>query len=123
MVSTPPPQSSSSLPELPSTSAPTPTPNPTTGGVISSSPSYQWPFRPREGATSPGPGPAATMQDKGGGGGGGVPFINSNPAVPLPTGEVDSATIRPMQTSGQQKQVSFSNYLIYLLIYWVDFSS
>ncbi|KAK9943892.1 hypothetical protein M0R45_009482 [Rubus argutus] len=37
--------------------------------------------------------------------GGGMPFINSNPAVPLPTGEVDSATIRPIPTSGHQGQV------------------
>jgi hypothetical protein len=34
----------------------------------------------------------------------GMPFINSNPAVPLPTGEVDSATIRPLPTSGQGGQ-------------------
>uniref|UniRef100_A0A803NE32 Phytocyanin domain-containing protein n=1 Tax=Chenopodium quinoa TaxID=63459 RepID=A0A803NE32_CHEQI len=33
---------------------------------------------------------------------GSIPFINSNPAVPLPTGEVDSATIRPFPTSANQ---------------------
>lgn len=30
---------------------------------------------------------------------GSIPFINSNPAVPLPTGEVDSATFQPLPTS------------------------
>ncbi|KEH43650.1 cupredoxin superfamily protein, putative [Medicago truncatula] len=39
------------------------------------------------------------------GSGDGMPFINSNPAVPLPTGEVDSATIHPLATSGHQGQV------------------
>ncbi|KAJ9166813.1 hypothetical protein P3X46_021510 [Hevea brasiliensis] len=37
---------------------------------------------------------------------GGVPFIYSNPAVPLPTGEVDSATIRPLSASGHHQQVA-----------------
>lgn len=47
------------------------------------------------------------MPDKGGG----IPFINSNPAVPLPTGEVDSATIRPFPTSahgGRQVYMHFA---------------
>ncbi|XP_009803829.1 early nodulin-like protein 3 [Nicotiana sylvestris] len=72
------------------------------GGVVSSSPAYPWPFQPRE-TTSPSPAPSALfpangpmLPEKGGD----IPFINSNPAVPLPTGEVDSATIRPLTTSG-----------------------
>ncbi|KAL1219775.1 hypothetical protein V5N11_028764 [Cardamine amara subsp. amara] len=69
------------------------------GGVISSSPSYPWPLGPREGsAFSPGPSPSeitsVTVPGKDG-----VPFINSNPAVPLPTGEVDSTSINPLPTS------------------------
>ncbi|XP_059630492.1 early nodulin-like protein 15 [Cornus florida] len=85
-------------------------PPPSSGGVVSSSPAYPWPFRPRQ-ATSPSPAPVSILPatspslvpDKGGGNG--MPFINSNPAVPLPTGEVDSATIRPLPTSGYGKQV------------------
>ncbi|XP_021903486.1 uncharacterized protein LOC110818801 [Carica papaya] len=98
---------------------PTATPAPISGGVVSSAPSYPWPFRPRQGAFSPVPAPTENspvtvptlVPDKGagdGGNGGGstaIPFINSNPAVPLPTGEVDSATIRPLPTSGQASQV------------------
>ncbi|XP_051124311.1 uclacyanin-3-like isoform X2 [Andrographis paniculata] len=40
-----------------------------------------------------------------------IPIITSNPAVPLPTGEVDTATIRPLPTSGHchsQQVVEFS---------------
>ncbi|KAL2894256.1 Early nodulin-like protein 1, partial [Bienertia sinuspersici] len=73
------------------------------GGVVSSSPAYPWPNQPREkeesGSASPGPtytsvgiSPAMPMPSTS------IPFINSNPAVPLPTGEVDSATIRPLPT-------------------------
>ncbi|KFK44205.1 hypothetical protein AALP_AA1G228300 [Arabis alpina] len=64
------------------------------GGVVSSSPSYPWPLGPREGsAFSPGPS-TVTVPGKDG-----IPFINSNPAVPLPTGEVDSTSINPLPTS------------------------
>ncbi|KAL5843738.1 hypothetical protein ACOSQ4_009696 [Xanthoceras sorbifolium] len=87
---------------------PTAAPAPFSGGVVSSSPSYPWPFRPRQDG-SPGPAPSASspvavptlVPDKGGG----IPFINSNPAVPLPTGEVDSATIRPFPASSHPGQV------------------
>ncbi|OMO54901.1 Cupredoxin [Corchorus capsularis] len=88
-------------PELPPTAAPAPTSG---GSVVSSSPAYPWPFRPRQRqAVSPAPSASSPVAmpslvpDKGGAGG--IPFINSNPAVPLPTGEVDSATIRPFPTS------------------------
>ncbi|CAN8312769.1 unnamed protein product [Cochlearia groenlandica] len=70
------------------------------GGVVSSSPSsFPWPLGPREGSIfSPGPSPSeitsVTVPGKDG-----VPFINSNPAVPLPTGEVDSTSINPLPTS------------------------
>uniref|UniRef100_A0A2P2QB72 Uncharacterized protein n=1 Tax=Rhizophora mucronata TaxID=61149 RepID=A0A2P2QB72_RHIMU len=43
-----------------------------------------------------------------------MPFINSNPAVPLPTGETDSATVRPLPTSGQHQQVSLCHCFSYL---------
>ncbi|KAK4280221.1 hypothetical protein QN277_011869 [Acacia crassicarpa] len=87
-----------------------PTQAPASGGEpVSSSPAFPWPFRPRQ-ADSPGPAPVGSstatfplVPTKGGGNG--MPFINSNPAVPLPTGEVDSATIRPLPTSGQDRQV------------------
>ena len=90
-----PPQSPVVPPQIP--------PPATPGGVVSSSPAYPWPFQPREKA-SPGPTTAgageitvapAMAPERGGS----IPFINSNPAVPLPTGEVDSATIRPLPTS------------------------
>ncbi|XP_027367633.1 uncharacterized protein LOC113873629 [Abrus precatorius] len=87
--------------------SPMATPAPSSGGEVPSSPSFPWPFRPHQ-AASPGPAPQASspvtvplVPDKGGG----MPFINSNPAVPLPTGEVDSATIRPLPTSGHEGQV------------------
>ncbi|KAK2996579.1 hypothetical protein RJ639_042240, partial [Escallonia herrerae] len=110
-VSLSPPENLAPTPEV----APMAAPPPSFGGsIVSSSPAYPWPFRPRETtSSSPGPAPSATFpasspsivpDNKGtgsGGGGGGdnIPFINSNPAVPLPTGEVDSATIRPIPTS------------------------
>ncbi|KAI4352990.1 hypothetical protein L6164_007190 [Bauhinia variegata] len=82
-------------------------PAPSSGGEVPSSPAFPWPFRPHQ-AASPSPAPGASspstltlVPDKGGG----MPFINSNPAVPLPTGEVDSATIRPVPTSGHEGQV------------------
>jgi len=79
------------------------------GGAVSSSPSYPWPFRPQD-SNSPSPAPtnpvfpaiSPSMLPKKGNGGG-MPFINSNPAVPLPTGEVDSATIGPLLTSGDSR--------------------
>ncbi|XP_010537271.1 PREDICTED: uncharacterized protein LOC104812035 isoform X2 [Tarenaya hassleriana] len=81
-------------------SPPATAPEPVSGGEISSSPSYPWPLGPREGSSaySPGPSPAeitaVTVPEKGG-----MPFINSNPAVPLPTGEVDSASVNPFTSS------------------------
>uniref|UniRef100_A0A5B6YHK9 Putative Cupredoxin superfamily protein isoform 1 n=1 Tax=Davidia involucrata TaxID=16924 RepID=A0A5B6YHK9_DAVIN len=107
-VSPPPPLPNGALsPEL----SPVAAPPPSSGGFVSSSPSYPWPFRPRE-LSSPSPAPSSTAvlpatspslvpADKGGD----IPFINSNPAVPLPTGEVDSATIRPLPTSAHGGRV------------------
>ncbi|KAL9243695.1 hypothetical protein vseg_017552 [Gypsophila vaccaria] len=65
---------------------------------IAASPGYPWPNQPREkavGDTADGGGSPALSPEKVPGS---VPFINSNPAVPLPTGEVDSATISPLTT-------------------------
>ncbi|KAL8524431.1 hypothetical protein ACS0TY_014134 [Phlomoides rotata] len=70
------------------------------GGYVASSPAFQWPFQPRE-SDSPSPAPVGATSPVAAGKEG-IPFINSNPAVPLPTGEVDSATIRPLPTSGYQ---------------------
>ncbi|KDP30766.1 hypothetical protein JCGZ_15195 [Jatropha curcas] len=95
-----------------------PIPAPISGGEVSSSPAYPWPFRPREEASSPAPVPSSvgasspmtvpTVIPSDKGGGSSMPFINSNPAVPLPTGEVDSATIRPLPASGHHQQVPLS---------------
>ncbi|PHU20086.1 hypothetical protein BC332_11237 [Capsicum chinense] len=91
--------------------APTPATSPVgappviSGGIVSSSPAYPWPFQPRE-STSPSPAPSAVLPANGPmvpEKGGDIPFINSNPAVPLPTGEVDSATIRPLPTSASAR--------------------
>ncbi|XP_022772363.1 early nodulin-like protein 1 [Durio zibethinus] len=89
-------------PEIPPAAAPAPTSG---GSVVSSSPAYLWPLRPRQ-AVSPAPSASSPVTiptlvpDKGGG----FPFINSNPAVPLPTGEVDSATFRPLPISDNGRQ-------------------
>ncbi|XP_022751468.1 predicted GPI-anchored protein 58 [Durio zibethinus] len=101
----PPENATSPSSELPSTAAPAPTSG---GSVVSSSPAYPWPFRPRQ-AVSPAPSASSPVTvptpvpDKSGG----IPFINSNPAVPLPTGEVESATISPLPTSDHGGQVQF----------------
>lgn len=105
------PQAPPPLPASQFPPTPTPIPPPISGGEVSSSPAYPWPFHPREAASSPAPEPSSgtsspltvptVVPDKGGG----IPFINSNPAVPLPTGEVDSATIRPLPASGHHHQV------------------
>ncbi|XP_039056169.1 uncharacterized protein LOC120199020 [Hibiscus syriacus] len=92
-------------PELPPEAAPVPTSG---GPVVSFFPAYPWPFRPRQAAVLPAPSASSPMTvpslvpDKGGG----ISFINSNPAVPLPTGEVDSATIRPLPTSDHGGQAA-----------------
>ncbi|KAJ9567842.1 hypothetical protein OSB04_003808 [Centaurea solstitialis] len=70
------------------------------GDIVSSSPSYPWPNRPQE-LTSPSPSPMNAIFPRKGATS--SPFINSNPAVPLPTGEVDSATIRPSPTSNNNR--------------------
>ncbi|KAL4280549.1 hypothetical protein GQ457_03G031940 [Hibiscus cannabinus] len=108
-------KASATLPPGKATTTPPPelspaeAPAPTSGGpVVSSSPAYPWPFRPRQAAVSPAPSASSPVTvpslvpDKGGG----IPFINSNPAVPLPTGEVDSATIRPLPTSDHGGQAA-----------------
>ncbi|KAL8141340.1 hypothetical protein V2J09_007361 [Rumex salicifolius] len=91
---------------------------PTPGGVVSSSPAFPWPFQPREKSSGPGGSPAPTTAMAPlvpGENGGSMPFIDSNPAVPLPTGEVDSATIRPLPTSADNshalRQVQVEGFL------------
>ncbi|KAK4253089.1 hypothetical protein QN277_010909 [Acacia crassicarpa] len=86
-----PPQESAMSPDI----SPTEAPAPSTGADASPSSAFPWPFQPE----SQGPSTAT------GKGSSGMPFINSNPAVPLPTGEVDSATIRPSPTSADQPTV------------------
>lgn len=81
------------------------------GGSVASSPAFPWPFQPRESGSpptaSPAPGPGLSDRE-----GTPIPFISSNPAVPLPTGEVDSATIRPLPTSDHQKVVSLTKHFV-----------
>ncbi|GFP90930.1 hypothetical protein PHJA_001237000 [Phtheirospermum japonicum] len=78
-------------------------PPPSSGGTVVSSPAFPWPFRPRESASPcPAPGSSLTATGPMAPEKEGVPFINSNPAVPLPTGEVVSATFRPPPSNPQQ---------------------
>ncbi|KAM0940457.1 putative transcription factor bZIP family [Dioscorea sansibarensis] len=74
-VAAPPPSSGGDLPSLPS------------DGWVSTSP------------TTPNnePSPSPSSED-------GIPFISSNPAVPIPTGETDTTTIRPLPMSGDGTQ-------------------
>ncbi|KAJ8771720.1 hypothetical protein K2173_026897 [Erythroxylum novogranatense] len=103
-----PPPPSQQLPPMAS-----PVPSPVSGGVIPSSPAYPWPFRPRQpAASSPTPVPATVVPDKGG-----MPFINSNPAVPLPTDEIDSTTIRPLPASGHHQQVAVGLHGVYVTLF------
>ncbi|OVA15470.1 hypothetical protein BVC80_9039g11 [Macleaya cordata] len=99
-----PPENRDLSPEI----SPQAAPAPTSGGTVSSSPAYHWHFISPQ-ASSPSPASSAKspvtipsmLPDKGGG----IPFINSNPAVPLPTGETDAAIIRPLPASGHGRQV------------------
>ncbi|KAH6835206.1 hypothetical protein C2S53_003430 [Perilla frutescens var. hirtella] len=103
-VSMPQPQDHGTSSKLPLYAAP----SQISGRFVVSSPAYPWPYQPRELAppspslsiSLPSNSPVAPHQE-------GTPFISSNPAVPLPTGEVDSATIVPLPTSCSQhsKQV------------------
>ncbi|XP_061345206.1 early nodulin-like protein 14 [Gastrolobium bilobum] len=105
--------------------SPMTTPAPSSGGEVPSSPSFPWPFHPHI-AASPGPAPAPAQAQAASspvtvplvpGKGGSMPFINSNPAVPLPTGEVDSATIRPIPTSGHQQQVMIGSFVFHMAVH------
>ncbi|RZR97823.1 hypothetical protein BHM03_00027071 [Ensete ventricosum] len=103
-----------------------PAPAPTSGGDISSSPSNSWTSvsSPRSvpgPSPSPSPSPSAAPVDFGplqpkerltpaatpssSVTAGSVPFISSSPAVPLPVGETDTATILPFPTPGSETQV------------------
>ncbi|KAG9444277.1 hypothetical protein H6P81_015617 [Aristolochia fimbriata] len=90
-------------PEADTSPSPSPSseeaPPPSAGGSFRSSPALPWrklvPSANAPGASPPAAAPVARPDS-----GGGIPFITSNPAVPLPTGETDAATIRPLPTSG-----------------------
>jgi hypothetical protein len=110
--------------------ASTPVPAPIPGDITASPPA--WPYHPRdETASSPAPAPSGSAAsspmetvptstpDKSGGSG--IPFINSNPAVPLPTGEIDSATIRPLSTSGHHRPVYSVSPFISIVKYILHF--
>ena len=113
-VSAKPPENWATSPAPPPRAVPPPTP----GGTATSSPVYQWPFRPHEAAPpseEPSASPSETMVPEKSGG---IPFINSNPAVPLPTGEVDSATIRPVPTiSGHGGLLQALDIFIYFSVF------
>ncbi|XP_068661864.1 early nodulin-like protein 18 isoform X2 [Aristolochia californica] len=78
--------------------SPSEAPPPSAGGIFRSSPALPWrKLAPPASAPAVSPVAAPVARPDSGGG---IPFITSNPAVPLPTGETDAATIRPLPTSG-----------------------
>ncbi|XP_026452595.1 uncharacterized protein LOC113353098 [Papaver somniferum] len=83
--------------------SPLPPPSPTSGGIVSSSPAHHWHFlSPQPSSLAPSPNSAnapVTIPSEFPGKGGSMPFINSNPAIPLPTGETDATVIRPLPAS------------------------
>jgi hypothetical protein len=50
--------------------------------------------------------------------GGAVPFISSNPAVPLPTGVTDTATILPLPSAGANHALVYAPFSFSLLFYF-----
>ncbi|XP_068661865.1 early nodulin-like protein 18 isoform X3 [Aristolochia californica] len=99
--------------------SPSEAPPPSAGGIFRSSPALPWrKLAPPASAPAVSPVAAPVARPDSGGG---IPFITSNPAVPLPTGETDAATIRPLPTSGAvehhaQVLKSFQAYLGILLL-------
>lgn len=77
-------------------------PPPTSGGELPSFPSNGWVSSSPASSLQPELGPSPAPGDSGTG----IPFINSNPAVPLPTGETDTATIRPLPITGSGDDAS-----------------
>ncbi|KAL4565893.1 hypothetical protein LXL04_029999 [Taraxacum kok-saghyz] len=104
-------------------SAAPPTTSSSGGGIVSSSPSYPWPNVPQD-ITSPSPSPMNAIFPTSGPlggprrGGSSLPFINSNPAVPLPTGEVDSATIRPVPSSCHNRLLQVVGFVTVVKAFW-----
>uniref|UniRef100_A0A7N0TA60 Uncharacterized protein n=1 Tax=Kalanchoe fedtschenkoi TaxID=63787 RepID=A0A7N0TA60_KALFE len=84
----------------PPAAAPKSSPAPISGGIVSSSPGYEFPSLPPQGADSPAGIPGLVPQK-----GGGIAIIDSNPAVPLPTEAADSTSItQPLHASSSDKQ-------------------
>ncbi|XP_074578990.1 uncharacterized protein LOC141835434 [Curcuma longa] len=98
-----------SSPDFPSFPAPAPTSGadvaaaphvlraPTTSGPAPTPWVDSGPLEPKEKST-----PASAPSSETGGS---IPFISSSPAVPLPVGETDTATILPFPTPGSQNRV------------------
>ncbi|KAL0391836.1 UNVERIFIED_CONTAM: hypothetical protein Sradi_2406400 [Sesamum radiatum] len=112
-VSLPPHQDHAASPEPPPQLVVAAAPTPISGGNVASSRAFSWPFQPQE-LASPSPAPDLSLPATSPKGPDteGLPFINSNPAVPLPTGEVDSATIRPLPASGHQHSKQDLGFLL-----------
>ncbi|XP_042410482.1 predicted GPI-anchored protein 58 [Zingiber officinale] len=96
-----------SSPDFPSFPAPAPTSGadvaappvlraPTTSGPAPTPWVDSGPLEPKEKST-----PASAPSSETGGS---IPFISSSPAVPLPVGETDTATILPFPTPGSQNR-------------------
>ncbi|KAH1151744.1 hypothetical protein GYH30_045305 [Glycine max] len=91
-------------------------------GEVSPSPLYPWHYNNPLHAASPGPSPSASVTApmvpyKSSS----MPFISSNPAVPLPTDEVDSASsIHPLPTSsGHELQVMIGSFGLLIVVHTI----
>ena len=91
-------------------------------GEESPSPLYPWHYNNPLHAASPGPSPSASVTApmvpyKSSS----MPFISSNPAVPLPTDEVDSASsIHPLPTSsGHELQVMIGSFGLLIVVHTI----
>ncbi|VFQ80148.1 unnamed protein product [Cuscuta campestris] len=93
-------------PSPPESPAPSPGGSPPFHSGVGIAPTSPW---AREKAGSPASAPVGAAKNDGPvmapeEGGGQTPFIKSNPAVPLPTGEVDSATICTLPNAGHPQE-------------------
>ncbi|KAL5714922.1 hypothetical protein ACHQM5_016821 [Ranunculus cassubicifolius] len=106
------------LPEIAPSTSPEVAPSPASGGIVSSSPAKQ--VSPLSSTPSLSPTPATTTSPILPGKGGGMPFINSNPAVPLPT-EADAATVHslPISESGKVVGLILLQFPLSLLVWFM----
>ncbi|XP_027922458.1 uncharacterized protein LOC114180355 [Vigna unguiculata] len=91
------------------------------GSAMSPSPLFSWHFNTlHEGSPAPSPSSSVATAPLVPYKSGSVPFITSNPAVPLPTDEVDSATLHPLPTScSHQQQVMIGSFGLVVAVHTI----